>query len=171
VEKLINTPIVTAGTTRQLIEEPVTHSIHNTDHIPDFRPRKVNHTRKAANQVRLGFTGEKLVLEYEKRKLIEAGRTEETGEVRHVSYLDGDGAGYDILSFDEEGREKYIEVKTTTMDEQTPFMITDHEVQFSERGSEQYRLYRVYNYDAEHGSGEFYVLRGNMREALKLKAT
>lgn len=34
--------------------------------------------------------------------------------VRHVSKLDGDGAGYDICSFNADEKLVYIEVKSTT---------------------------------------------------------
>jgi hypothetical protein len=40
---------------------------------------------------------------------------------------DGDGAGYDILSFDPSGKERLIEVKTTNGAAKTPFFLTRNE--------------------------------------------
>jgi Domain of unknown function (DUF3883) len=37
----------------------------------------------------------------------------------------------DILSFDTEGHERYIEVKTTALGEQTPLYITSAELEFA----------------------------------------
>ena len=41
------------------------------------------------------------------------GRPDLAEKVIHVSQIEGDGAGYDIKSFHEDGTVKYIEVKTT----------------------------------------------------------
>ena len=41
-----------------------------------------------------------------------------------MAHLDGDGAGYDILSFETDGTERFLEVKTTVGYERTPFFIS-----------------------------------------------
>ncbi len=48
--------------------------------------------------------------------------------MRWVSDEDGDGAGYDIASFERDGRARLIEVKTTRGWERTPFHITCNEL-------------------------------------------
>ena len=48
---------------------------------------------------KLGLAGELLVLEYERKNLIDAGRKDLAENVQHVSVEQGDGAGYDIRSF------------------------------------------------------------------------
>ena len=45
----------------------------------------------------------------------------------------GDGAGYDILSYDVDGAEIYIEVKTTLKDKNAGFIITDNELKSCEK--------------------------------------
>ena len=42
-----------------------------------------------------------------------AGRTDLAERIRWASHVDGDGGGYDILSFDTDGSDRLIEVKTT----------------------------------------------------------
>ena len=45
----------------------------------------------------------------------------------HTSVIQGDGAGYDIKSFDENGNIKYIEVKTTAGSLNTDFYMSPKE--------------------------------------------
>ena len=63
-----------------------------------------------------------------------AGRTDLAQRIRWVSHVDGDGAGYDIQSYEIDGDERLIEVKTTNGWERTPFHITRNELAVS-RGS------------------------------------
>jgi hypothetical protein len=62
---------------------------------------------------RIGDRGEALVAFLERRRLHLAGKPELAERVKHVSQED-DSAGYDILSFDEDGTVRPIEVKATT---------------------------------------------------------
>ena len=57
---------------------------------------------------------------------------------------DGDGAGFDVLSFDGNGKERLIEVKTTNGAGQTPFFMTRNEIAVAEERSEHWHLYRVH---------------------------
>lgn len=84
--------------------------------------------------------------------------------VRWVSKVEGDGLGYDILSYDREGNEIYIEVKTTSGDEECSFYITDIELQKSVVSSENYYLYRVYEFDKADFSGRISIKRGSLRD-------
>ncbi len=63
-----------------------------------------------------------------------------------VSEEDGDGAGYDILSFDEKGKERFLEVKTTVGSDITPFYITRNELSLSSERPEAFRLCRVFDF-------------------------
>ena len=83
-------------------------------------------------------------------------------------WLKETGAGYDIASFDKMGAEKYIEVKTTTGPGESDFFVTAAEVVFSERNSERYRLYRVFNYNETTDTGECYVLEGALTKGFTL---
>lgn len=70
--------------------------------------------------------------------------------VQHTSRFTGDGTGYDILSYTEDGRTAYIEVKTTTQGPDTPFYITPREYAFlnDHYGSDDTWLRRVSNFQS-----------------------
>src|SRR3546814_6263499 len=57
----------------------------------------------------LGKAGEECVLHHERRHLSAAGRDDLADKVRWTSVQDGDGFGFDIRSFEADGREKLIE--------------------------------------------------------------
>lgn len=64
------------------------------------------------------------VLAHERLVLAAAGRRDLAARVTWTSAAEGDGAGYDIASFEPDGRERLIEVKTTNGWERTPFHIS-----------------------------------------------
>ncbi|WP_340118705.1 DUF3883 domain-containing protein [Pelagibius sp. 7325] len=92
----------------------------------------------------LGKAGEEFVLEVERRQLITFNRADLARKVRWVAAEDGDGAGYDVLSFTAEGRERLIEVKTTNGSARTPFFLTRNEREVAEARADAWRLYRVH---------------------------
>ena len=47
--------------------------------------------------------------------------------MRWVTAEEGDGAGYDVLSFNTTGRERLLEVKTTNGSARTPFFLARNE--------------------------------------------
>lgn len=114
-----------------------------------FTARKVDFD--AMNTVRssLGLAGELFALEWEKRRLNAAGVVFNISEeVIHFSQKYGDGAGYDILSRNENDYSpRYIEVKTTTKDWTTPFFMSVNERAFIETYKNSACIYRVYNFD------------------------
>ncbi|CDZ35834.1 Hypothetical protein NGAL_HAMBI1146_15760 [Neorhizobium galegae bv. officinalis] len=94
----------------------------------------------------LGRAGEELVLAHERATLKAAGRMDLAKNVRWVSEDEGDGAGYDIASFDRTGEERLIEVKTTNGWERTPFHISRNELAVAEERRSQWRLLRLWNF-------------------------
>lgn len=86
--------------------------------------------REARNRS-LGAAGEAFVVTYERFRLRTAGQSRLSDRVEHVSQTKGDGLGYDVLSFEASGRERFIEVKTTAFGKETPFFISRGEVAFS----------------------------------------
>jgi hypothetical protein len=101
--------------------------------------------RDERNRV-LGRAGEELVLAYEQAILKAAGRTDLAKNVRWISEEEGDGAGYDIASFDQAGVERLIEVKTTNGWERTPFHISRNELAVAQERRSQWRLLRLWNF-------------------------
>jgi len=69
-------------------------------------------TRDAANR-ELGRRGEEFVLEFERKRLHDGGRRDLAQRIEWTAHARGDGAGYDVQSFDADGRTRLIEVKTT----------------------------------------------------------
>jgi hypothetical protein len=92
----------------------------------------------------LGKAGERFVLDLERRSLTEADCADLAGRVRWVAAEDGDGAGYDIMSFDRTGCERLIEVKTTNGSARTPFYLSRNERGFAEEMPAEWRIYRVH---------------------------
>lgn len=94
----------------------------------------------------LGTAGEERVLKHERDKLTIAGREDLAQQIRWVSEEDGDGAGYDIASFDADGRQRLIEVKTTNGWERTPFHISRNELAVADERREEWCLFRLWNF-------------------------
>lgn len=101
--------------------------------------------REAQNRS-LGQAGERFALSYERWRLIQLGVGQLAERVEHVADTEGDGLGYDIRSFDHDGSERYIEVKTTSFGVRTPFFVTSNEVRFSRDRAPQFRLYRLFDF-------------------------
>jgi len=121
-----------------------------------FRTRKgADYAASDARNRALGLAGELLVLAYEQQALKACGRRDLAASVRHVAQIEGDGAGYDILSYTSAGETKYIEVKTTRGAAETAFYMTSNEVAFAAQHPGPYYVYRVYDLDLNHFSGKF----------------
>lgn len=114
----------------------------------------------------LGDAGEEWVLGLEQEQLVRAGRSDLAGLVSWAARDVGDGLGYDVASFYPDGRERFIEVKTTNYGVRTPFYITKGEVSFSERRSDAFSLYRVHGFARDP---RLYVLDGSVKERARLE--
>jgi len=115
-------------------------------YAPNFSPARRDYIAQEGRNRSLGLAGELFVMELEARRLHLAGKKVLGERVEHVSTTKGDGLGFDILSFEEDGRERLIEVKTTAFGELTPFFVTRNELARSERDAGQYHLYRVFDF-------------------------
>lgn len=108
--------------------------------------RKFNPVERDFRNRKLGHDGEELVIHFERQRLEASDRPDLARKIRWVSEEDGDGAGYDILSFDVKGKERFLEVKTTVGSDITPFYITRNELAFSSERPEAFRLCRVFDF-------------------------
>jgi hypothetical protein len=111
--------------------------------------RKYDVAERDARNRALGRAGEERVLAHEHANLRAAGRTDLANRIRWVSHLDGDGAGYDIASFETDGSSRLIEVKTTNGWERTPFHITRNELAVAEERRADWTLVRLWNFARE----------------------
>lgn len=111
--------------------------------------RKYDVAERDARNRALGRAGEERVLAHEHANLRAAGRTDLASKIRWTSHVEGDGAGYDIESFEPDGNRRLIEVKTTNGWERTPFHITRNELDIAEACREVWRLVRLWNFARE----------------------
>jgi Domain of unknown function (DUF3883) len=107
--------------------------------VRKFDPVERDHLNRS-----LGHAGEAFVLEIERAQLLKLDRGDLAKEVRWISRDEGDGAGYDILSFDPLGRKRLIEVKTTNGAARTPFFLSRNEHHTAAAHAESWELYRVH---------------------------
>ena len=128
------------GGPEQSISEDIERIIRRFEHPAE---------RDARNR-KLGKAGELLVYEHERHRLQKLGRKDLTDSVRWVARDDGDGCGFDILSFSGKGveaeQELWLEVKTTNGSATTPFYITRNELQVSKKRPDVFRIFRLYNF-------------------------
>lgn len=111
--------------------------------------RKYDVAERDARNRALGRAGEECILAHERATLVTAGRTDLAEQIRWVSHLDGDGAGYDIRSFEANGNDRLLEVKTTNGWDRTPFHITRNELAVADARHNDWRLVRLWNFSRE----------------------
>ena len=107
--------------------------------VQKFDPVERDHRNRT-----LGKAGESFVVDLEKRRLTNFDRADLARKVRWIAAEDGEGAGYDVLSFNLEGRARLIEVKTTNGAAHTSFFLTRNECGLAAERPEDWRIYRVH---------------------------
>lgn len=108
--------------------------------------RKFDPAAKDAANRKLGQVGEKHIYDHEISLLLAADRMDLAKRVEWTSQERGDGAGYDIRSFDPtSGDDRFIEVKTTKGGPRTDFFLSRNELRFSDEEPGRYRLDRLYD--------------------------
>lgn len=118
-----------------------------------------------------GDNGEEWIEQIEKLKLQKCGRYDLAEKVEHVSKTKGDGLGYDIISFDNDGNKMFIEVKTTTdKSKDNKFQISINELNASKYYGNKYYIYRVYDFKNYANGPKYYILNGDMFNKLDLQA-
>lgn len=136
--------------------EPPPEKSKVSEPLPNyFRPIKVNYLEKEQRSRHVGYCGEELVYNYEKWNLINQGKSSLAERIEWISKEKGDGAGFDILSKNANGTDKYIEVKSTKLTKETPIFFSKTEYEFSKLKSKNYWLYRVF--DIQHKPKMFHV--------------
>ncbi len=134
---------------RFVVAPPEGQRLSTYDRTNQVRDRPLvvrDYLQREARNRSLGSAGEDLVMRYEAQRLRAAGSRVLANRIEHVSKVKGDGAGFDILSFETDGRERFIEVKTTAYIAETPFYVSRNELSFSTEQAERFRLYRLFNF-------------------------
>jgi hypothetical protein len=120
--------------------------------------------REARNRS-LGAAGEEFVIAYERSRLQKLGSPRLSEKVEQVSKTQGDGLGFDVLSFELDGRERFIEVKTTAFGKETPFFISRNETDFSAAFADQFHLYRLFEFRRQP---KMFDLSGRIQDRVRL---
>ena len=115
----------------------------------------------------LGLLGEEHVLHHERARLIAADRPDLARRIEWTSQERGDGAGYDIRSFEPTGAERLIEVKATRGGPTTPFWLTRTEREVSMERPADWLLYRLHDLSAAPG---LFVLPPPLEASVTLEA-
>lgn len=134
-----------------LVDPPKSSLSAQEPDVPYGNLRKASAVRRdyldrEARNASLGLAGEEFVVNYERWHLISRGKPHLADKIEHVSRTRGDGLGYDVLSFDTTGKERLIEVKTTSFGKETPFFITRSEVALSRSEADLFHLYRLFEF-------------------------
>lgn len=170
VEKTVEKPPAISDVLAILVAPPVRdHDKPKLYERPSMVRQSVprNYLEMEARNHTLGTAGERLVLEYEHERLWRAGKNDLANRIEHVANTKGDHLGYDVLSFEMDGRERLIEVKTTRFGGSTPFFVSRNEVAVSETRDGEFQLYRLFNFTRQP---RLYVLPGSLRATCRLEA-
>ena len=116
---------------------------HVTERRNIYRSRETDYERINRNKKDIGNRGENAVLKFEKNNLISLGLYE---LANRVELSDNDAAGFDIISYNPDGTEKHIEVKTNSgsSNKVMDFYLTDNELDKMENDP-CYNLYYLFN--------------------------
>ncbi|MEC5398423.1 DUF3883 domain-containing protein [Uliginosibacterium sp. H1] len=133
--------VVQAPSASQGIAEPA-----GTYRVQARSAVKRDYLARESRNTALGKAGEQLALAYEEFRLRVAGKKKLAERIEHVSETRGDGLGFDILSFELNGKERFVEVKTTAFAKETPFFASRNEVDFAREMTDQFHLYRLFDF-------------------------
>jgi hypothetical protein len=121
-------------------------------------PQKIDYAERSKKFKRIGDRGEQIVVMTERLHLLKKGRADLAEKVDHIAKRD-DSVGYDIKSYELNGEEKYIEVKSTLK----PAGVTDIYISANELSVAQsmsnYFIYVVY--DVNHKEPHIWKIKGN----------
>jgi len=144
----------------KVIKRPRFRRAARVQRTVDLNPIKVNWTDILQKKQNIGEVGEAIVFNHEIEKLIELDLEILIPSIEHTSIINGDGAGYDIKSFNEEGEEIFIEVKSTEGSKNNPIYFSKNELITMKTAQDKYHLYRVYNLDISSRTGSISIFPG-----------
>jgi hypothetical protein len=143
----VSQPAESISTAESVVFVPPPIPIAKDQKVPDRLQRlarKFDPVERDARNRALGRAGEAFVVDLERARLAASDCMRLADKVRWVSAEDGDGAGFDVLSFDVSGRERLVEVKTTNGAARTPFFLSRNEYDMARERPKDYHIYRVH---------------------------
>lgn len=156
------------------LAQPPAPSRAEGQHRAETLPKKpvvrasIDYLEREARNRSLGRMGEEFALAFERARLAAVGCLRLARQVEHVAVTQGDGLGFDILSFEPGGEDRLIEVKTTGFGKETPFFVSRNELSVSESKDAAYHLYRVFTY---RSNPRLFVLNGTLSSVCRLSPT
>lgn len=130
----------------EFISSDVSDEVCDEESVKNPSKGKTNFEVRDRRNRKLGERGELIVLRAERNKLTQLGKEILSAKVERVSVID-DSLGYDLLSFEENGKSRYIEVKTTRHNVgQFSFFISANELKKAKE-LDNYYIYVVFNAD------------------------
>ncbi|WP_405118255.1 DUF3883 domain-containing protein [Pseudomonas leptonychotis] len=159
-EKSYLAALVEAPTREEFVRAPVS--------AKQRLPRKFDYAARDEANRKLGRAGEQWVIEFEQQRLTDMGSPELFQRLDWVADTQGDGTGFDILSFDDETNHRFIEVKTTNGNLGSSFLVSHNELEFSKEAGNQFYLYRVFQF---REGPRLFTLNGDLSRHVYLKPT
>jgi hypothetical protein len=127
-----------------------------------------NYLLREARNASLGRAGELFTLNFERARLMSERKEGLAAEVEHVAETRGDYEGFDVLSFETDGRERLIEVKTTAFGQMTPFFVSSHQVTISRERRDRFHIYRLFSFRSDP---KLFALPGPIADTCVLEPT
>jgi len=186
LRRLVESPNLTAIVSEDVISDAwipsVTDILARFEEPPKLKPSNAKETQESAGSYTartnfleveaanksLGDAGEQFAINYERARLISLGKESLADKIEHVAKTQGDGAGFDIRSFEADGTDRFIEVKTTRYGKYSPFFISANELSFSERHAKNYHLHRVFQF---RDDPRLFSLPGSIKKNFVLSPT
>ncbi|EIG62884.1 DUF3883 domain-containing protein [Bradyrhizobium sp. WSM1253] len=94
----------------------------------------------------LGHAGEEMVFRFEFDRLCQAGRRDLAKAMDWPADRGEDHMGYDVRSFESDGEERLLEIKTTNGHARTPFWLSRTQYEVAARSPSTYRVRRVFHF-------------------------
>ena len=148
------------------IENNFTLTIHPVSYVTSHNMNNIIKSFNVDFQItgkqrkNIGRFGNVIILEYERKRLIDLGLSRLSSKIKYPAETRGNALGYDIISYDMNGKPIYIKVKTTKQNKPADFYISTKEKsiaeQMFERGN-KYLLYRIFNLNPRLGIGDLIV--------------
>lgn len=153
-------------------KEKISHSISSYDKLRKKLKTPCDFEEWNKYMKLIGDLGEKYVYEREIKKLLDADKPD-LAELVDADKAKDHNNGYDILSYTVDGEELHIEVKSTPGPVDTPFYISQNELNkagtFTDK-SGLYEIHRVYNVGKDNISVKVYTdINSLVREAVLYK--
>lgn len=154
---------------KALVAAPTqSHSAPRARHVREnqglYSP--TDYLQQEARNVSLGHAGELFTINFEKARLEYEGEGGLADRIEHVSVSEGDGIGYDIRSFETDGSDRFIEVKTTRYGKDTPFFVSRNQVTTSAELDQRYHLYRLFRFRRDP---KLFTVSGSLTEIATLE--